>query len=310
MDLYPKHKAAWDAAAGAPYQNRNQISYLAALLPFIEQQAIFSSILENSDTDYDRANANYINTYSGSVGGVPTHWAAKISAFICPSDPEGTSAGANDTGLTSYHCNYGDAWESCYMTPTGTSRISRSRGAFTSGLSVVIGFSGISDGTSNTVFLSEVAIGPRGGTRKMKGGIATNLGSQQPSNCFAYRGGNGEYASGATVWEGTGNQHTGRRWGAALPSYTMFNTIFPPNSTSCSLNANFDNYDNVVTVSSYHTGGVNLSMGDGSVRFLSETIDAKNFNTAIWSTTSLSGAIYGVWSELGSRSGGESASMP
>ncbi|MEM9702797.1 MAG: H-X9-DG-CTERM domain-containing protein, partial [Planctomycetota bacterium] len=53
---------------------------------------------------------------------------------------------------------------------------------------------------------------------------------------------------------------------------------------------------------SYHPGGIQVCMVDGSVRFISETIDAGNQNAP----NPVSGlSPYGVWGGLGTRSGGE-----
>ncbi len=46
-------------------------------------------------------------------------------------------------------------------------------------------------------------------------------------------------------------------------------------------------------------------MGDGSVRFISETIDAGN---ATLSPNYSRGSVYGVWGALGTKDGGETVS--
>ncbi|MGL6193953.1 MAG: H-X9-DG-CTERM domain-containing protein [Thermoguttaceae bacterium] len=76
----------------------------------------------------------------------------------------------------------------------------------------------------------------------------------------------------------------------------------------------------LVSASSNHTGGVNLSMGDGSVRFMSETVSTGSPpdgltvvppggpNNRYMDYTGRS--LYGVWGALGTRSGGESVNAP
>jgi prepilin-type processing-associated H-X9-DG protein len=78
--------------------------------------------------------------------------------------------------------------------------------------------------------------------------------------------------------------------------------VLPPNAPSCTNSDNDTGYG-IWTPTSYHPGGVNVSLADGSVRFISETINAGS-STATEVTTGLS--PYGVWGALGSIGGGES----
>ena len=78
----------------------------------------------------------------------------------------------------------------------------------------------------------------------------------------------------------------------------------------------------MVSASSYHTGGVNVARADASVIFVSETISTKNLDKLFTEVTGWvpgpgldqhhykGPAIWGVWAELGTRNGGESASFP
>ncbi|MDR1963007.1 MAG: DUF1559 domain-containing protein [Planctomycetaceae bacterium] len=71
---------------------------------------------------------------------------------------------------------------------------------------------------------------------------------------------------------------------------------------------------NIVTASSYHPGGVNVVLGDGSVRFVSETIDMGTDNSFPNVTTTPVGEVsgdspFGIWGAMGSRNGGEAKSF-
>lgn len=98
----------------------------------------------------------------------------------------------------------------------------------------------------------------------------------------------------------------GCRW--ADRQYTQFSMVLPPNSPSCtSANHQYAGEGASVTASSYHAGGANIAMCDGSVRFVLETIDAGSPNDTIsGAASSYTGAsLWGVWGAMGSRAGGE-----
>jgi hypothetical protein len=79
-------------------------------------------------------------------------------------------------------------------------------------------------------------------------------------------------------------------------------TCLPPNSPSCAWSSS----DSVVTASSYHSGGVVVGLGDGSVRFIIETVDCGNPATASVVESGIS--EFGVWGAMGSIDGGEAKS--
>ena len=62
---------------------------------------------------------------------------------------------------------------------------------------------------------------------------------------------------------------------------------------------------------SRHTGGVNVTMLDGSVQFISNTINTDSTGRGLYHPAVQSGASpYGVWGALGSPSGGEARGLP
>jgi prepilin-type processing-associated H-X9-DG protein len=59
------------------------------------------------------------------------------------------------------------------------------------------------------------------------------------------------------------------------------------------------------TATSEHPGGVNVAMGDGSVRFISETIDTGNLGAVPPPPTATGPSPFGIWGALGTKAGGE-----
>jgi hypothetical protein len=49
--------------------------------------------------------------------------------------------------------------------------------------------------------------------------------------------------------------------------------VMPPNGRSCHIYGGEDDGNNIISPSSYHTGGVMVLMGDSGVRFIEESID-------------------------------------
>jgi prepilin-type processing-associated H-X9-DG protein len=81
-----------------------------------------------------------------------------------------------------------------------------------------------------------------------------------------------------------------------------FNTILPPNSIGATNYSSEWGSEHILPPDSRHPGGVNAMMADGSVRFVSETIEAGNPASA-GVTQGLS--PFGVWGAMGSKAGGE-----
>ena len=80
-----------------------------------------------------------------------------------------------------------------------------------------------------------------------------------------------------------------------------FTAILPPNSPSCA-NQRGEWQEGIYTANSYHTGGVNVAMADGSVHFVGDNIDTGNLSLPV----PVDGpSPYGVWGAMGSAGGGE-----
>ncbi|MDR1140366.1 MAG: DUF1559 domain-containing protein, partial [Planctomycetaceae bacterium] len=88
----------------------------------------------------------------------------------------------------------------------------------------------------------------------------------------------------ATVVTATpGNVYRGHVFANGVPARNGFNTALPPNSPSCS-NRNQPTIHQgwgAFSATSYHTGGVNAALLDGSVRFISEGIHCGDFKVTV-----------------------------
>ena len=170
----------------------------------------------------------------------------------------------------------------------------------------------ITDGTSNTALFVESTI-----TTQMDGAVASLRGGIGQTTADVYRmpislveecRSNRDGANLKTVYP---NSRRGARLADAYGTvFTGVHMILPPNSPTCSYN-HFEYTFNAA--SSYHSGGVQVAMCDGSVRFVSETVDCKRSDYSNLSTSTLtvgnSGKSYfGVWGAMGTRSVGETLS--
>src|SRR5690606_15370531 len=130
------------------------------------------------------------------------------------------------------------------------------------------------DGLSNTIGMSERIKAKGGGrTRVLDGGTVRNQGTSfresNPALCLATIGNNNTYTStDIGPWGGT-------RWADGTSAITGHTTVLGPNKASCASSVE-DWHDGIYEPTSHHTGGVHTLMGDGSVRFVSESIDTGN----------------------------------
>ncbi len=267
----------------------NAIGGFVGLLPYIEQQPLYDQIsnsLTIGGTTYQPFGPTPWTT-------AYTPWNQRIPAFRCPSD--GEFSNSPDPGPRNYVMSVGDTQ---YDNEGGGG--DNRRGLFVAYR--VKTFAEVKDGTSNTAALSETCIGLNN-QRYIRGNVA-NIGNMPdpniPANCLVTKGTGNQYASAATVHTGWG---TGRRWAEGRPFYSSFATVLPPNSPSCAQN---DGDQSLISATSYHPGGVNVAMADGSVRFVSETIDTGNVGAAEVATGD---SPYGVWGAMGTVRGGETISQ-
>lgn len=275
-----------------PDGNENRNSGLMRILPYMEQSAIYN-ILSQPGTYMQGTTLKNTLPFGPVRDRNYAPYRAQVPGFLCPSNPPGTLIWFDD-GKRSYACSVGDSI-------TNNQTNAENRGPF--GRSPKTGLSSLTDGTSNTILMAERVIGS-GDKRSVKGYFANNVPglNVSPINCLV-RASAGRYLPTVSVMEA---RAVGVQWYDGYPAFTGVCTILPPNSPSCS-NENWGDAWGVFSASSFHTGGVNVLMADGSVHFVSQSVDTGNLSLPPV-TSGLS--PYGVWGALGSMSGGEVASLP
>jgi prepilin-type processing-associated H-X9-DG protein len=258
-----------------------------------------------------------------------------INTFLCPSDPNGREVHAYGVARGNYRLCFGDYWVQIDDASMRGVMVAGSGAASNIDRDYFLTrrLEDIKDGTSNTVYVGEVAVTQEAGDTSIRSGFAplsVTYVDTRPSGCAAMRG------TGGMLISATPNAVKGWAWSGGLLATTGFNTILPPNQPSCTTNTDplwgdystvSGGYDNaadipvfqyrnpLITASSYHSGGVNVALCDGSVRFISETIDAGNptlypaNSPSNWWTTNVE-SVYGVWGALGTIAAGESVSVP
>jgi prepilin-type processing-associated H-X9-DG protein len=264
----------------------NEWSATTFLLPYLEQQTRYEAIITESGNWYPW------ETRAPIIGNIQT--------FRCPSDINSKT----DEGVitkTSIVISVADVInDNGSMNGTGVG----GRAAFVTDNAKNI--AAITDGTSNTIACSETKVTDGGdikeaGVASMNGvgGLNTN-----PRNCLNYIDSNYKtllkesysYAAVST----TANTYSSNRgiWVyRCAPNISAFCTVLPPNTANCS-SGNYASWG-VYSASSYHPGGVNGGFFDGSVRFISDTINCISTGITTPQQVTDGASQFGTWGALG-----------
>jgi prepilin-type N-terminal cleavage/methylation domain-containing protein/prepilin-type processing-associated H-X9-DG protein len=287
-----------------PQGNESRNTGLMHILPQIEQRAVYD-ILSQSYTGMTPTVLPW-----GPIRGYANYppYVAQVPCFVCPSNPVPAATLWGISAPRSYAVCVGDSIST--ISPPGwaaSNILTPNRGVFAVASYPIVdtktNMSSITDGTSNTILMAERAFGGSD-TRKIRGYFANDVGglNTSPITCLGTASG-GTYLPAQSVMT---DRAVGVQWFDGAPAFTGFNTVLPPNSPSCAADHWGDAWG-VFSSSSFHPGGVNVLMGDASVRFISETINTGTL-TAAEVTTGQS--PYGVWGALGTKDGGESVTVP
>lgn len=313
--------------AGFGGNNFHNLSALVPLLPFVEQQALWEEIANPFAV---KEPASAVGLFFAPMGpqvamSLANHgqyqydpWLTEIPTYRCPSDP---GRGLPAQGRTNYGVNMGD---SIQYQNTGwvrqDGRVNRvvaararttCRGMFIPRSATRI--RDVLDGMSNTIMAAEMNtdLGDRHITTQV---VAAPGILDCPLLCEANRD-----ITRMRFWQpsaplaGNAEMQRGFKWANGMCVNTGITTILPPNAAICS------NRSNTFTIgiygpSSRHPGGAHVLMGDGSVSFITDSIEAGmcGDGNVKWNGTGIqtpgSKSPYGLWGALGTRANSEIAS--
>jgi prepilin-type N-terminal cleavage/methylation domain-containing protein/prepilin-type processing-associated H-X9-DG protein len=245
------------------------LSPQVGILPFMEQTQI-----------YDSFNFNLGQRWIWTQPATLTVGRTRVSGYLCPSEI-----------YTEYASDVFQFWASNYAWNSGTwyprtqtwdGLFGRSYGRNNSTETTIGGlpnnslsaitFGSIKDGTSNTLLCAEVANGP----------LVVGAARTKVSDCFQASGLSNtstvqeavtacnqvDWTTGPIPWGGSW-RFKGYAWVEGSIWRNWFNSIRTPNQTCCRPS---DWWFIMKPASSYHPGGANAVMADGSVKFFKESI--------------------------------------
>jgi prepilin-type N-terminal cleavage/methylation domain-containing protein/prepilin-type processing-associated H-X9-DG protein len=239
----------------------SNFSALALILPQMEQNQIYNAINLtfgvypfNNGTDAVQSTAVY----------------AKLNTFLCPSDPHPGRNNYRASNGTNYdwHSRLAGAGALTRPEPNGTA---------------ISDMSFITDGSSNTIAFYERCRGDGDASRYSPGDVYVGVGISGFPTYVIQNAADQVYLRGTAIptctsfaqsnptatYDGGGWTWAGGEYTNAVGSFTL-----TPNNKSpdCSPWGGVGTGYGFFTPRSYHSGGVNVMMADGSVRFTKDTI--------------------------------------
>lgn len=170
------------------------------------------------------------------------------------------------------------------------------RGMFVPGSQ--LSFRDITDGLGNTIMYSETCVEVQ--PSSPVGAIARNIRGltviPDAAKQIVSRDDPMAFQSNVSLW----SVGKGSRWAEGIFHLNAFTTVLPPGSPSATEPG--DPYSGVISATSRHLDGVNVLMGDGALRYVSNTIDAgsgRNQSVCWDHRNPFTESPYGVWGAMG-----------
>ncbi|MCM2370199.1 DUF1559 domain-containing protein [Aporhodopirellula aestuarii] len=336
----PVGGTTWDIPSGS--SNCEELSALVGLLPFVEAQALWEQISNPNGPNKDGSSA-----VRPAMGPTPDNgtgnsnygpWNEELQFLRCPSDP---GTGLPAAGRTNYAVCLGDSIVSSTDGPTswtlykkdsnaGQMARANCRGVFVPRQTAK--FRDILDGLANTVMMGEIVtdLGDRDIRTNPRPYGATADFVVNPAQCgdAAYiNATRPQFWATTTALINSGSIGRGYRWADGNPVYTGMMTISPPNTAACVMDegaydhsanalaatASSDKRYGLMPPGSRHQGGCHVLMGDGAVKFITDSIEAgtqTNPMVALIHTTTAGLSAgrqspYGLWGKLGTKASKE-----
>jgi prepilin-type N-terminal cleavage/methylation domain-containing protein/prepilin-type processing-associated H-X9-DG protein len=230
------------------------------MLPFLEQVALFNAF----NMSFNRSDPPNF-----------TVRCTQVASFVCPSDKNIPLATATVNGIT-LQIGYNS-----YPNNIGTSRFNYNGNfdgpAYKAGATEgpAVSYNIVTDGLSNTVIFSEFVKG-KGITPLMGDGLHMiyNTGNPPPTGFVALPTLVQSCVSSTT----RGSDLKGNEWAYEGCGYGGgYTHIMTPNTKACYYSDGIHTDYTIIGASSYHAGGVNVGLLDGSVKFVKSSVSQQTW---------------------------------
>jgi len=264
----------------------------AQMLSYLEQNQVYNAInfsissADNCDNGIQAtADLTRINSFLCPSSPLPTGQYGDVPSWLTDRYPGNNYFGSIGSGICPWASNVGQngPFSTTFTGEKGTCAISA-----------------LTDGTSNTVAFGEWRMGDNNtGKVSIQDGINIGaMGSSTVGGIGSWKGATSFFPAGQAdfqtflntcaadapksvgSWK-TNKSDLGKTWSIGMLGTSLGTMVLPPNSPypNCQLEPWGGDMDapGMWNLSSYHPGGANVAFGDGSVRFITSTINLATF---------------------------------